>query len=85
MCRDNRPAPGCPVKIGALIDDPHGYIVSNWITKMDTYYPLYCFMAGKTGIYRNDYLTIINSFQLVTSFIDLLAQQMQNIKLNGTN
>ncbi len=58
-----------------------GYILSNWIEKMDTYYPLFCLLKGRMGIDRLDYLSIINLFQLVTLLIDLLAQQMQYIKL----
>jgi hypothetical protein len=58
-----------------------GYILSNWIAKMDNYYPLFCLMTGRIGIDRFDYLSIINLFQLVTLLIDLLAQQMQYINL----
>ena len=58
-----------------------GYILSNWIAEMDTYYPLFCPMTERIGTDRLDYLSIINLFQLVTLLINILAQQMQYVKL----
>jgi hypothetical protein len=51
-----------------------GYTLSNWIAKMDTYYPLFCLMTGRIGIDRLDHLSIINLFRLVILLIDLPAQ-----------